>query len=85
MVILEVPDGVYEVSERVYSLSFVSIFNLLLNLNDMDLQYNKLVTKVDDGMHGEYTLNEKNKTDVFNINFHVQMMYKYIQIIKQYK
>ena len=51
MVILEVPDGVYE--EYVFIvLSFVSIFNLLLNMNDMNLQYYKFVIQVADDIYG---------------------------------
>ena len=41
-VIFEVPDGVYEENALIV-LSFVSLFNLLLNLNDMYLQYDKFV------------------------------------------
>ena len=51
MVILEVPDGVYEEVTFV-ALSLVSLFNLLLNLNDMNLQYYKLLIQVADGIYG---------------------------------
>ena len=65
MVILEVPDGVYEEYMFIFLL-FVSLFNLLLNLNQiiMNLQYYKFVIQVADDIYiytGEHSLTEINK------------------------
>ena len=50
VVILEVPDGVNE-EYALIVLSFDSYFNLLLNLNDMNLQYYKFVIPVADDIY----------------------------------
>ena len=56
--------GVLEVYEEYVFivLSFVSLFNLLLNLNDKNLQYYNFIIQVADGIYGKYSLTEINIT-----------------------
>ena len=51
VVILEVPDGVYEECAFIF-LSIISLFDLRLNINIMNLQYYKFVLQVADGIYG---------------------------------
>ena len=51
VVILDVQDWVYEEYAFIF-LSFVSLFNLLINLNDMNLQFYKFFIQVADGVYG---------------------------------